>query len=122
MTPSKRKAETSSEVVKKKQIVLSSNGDCDVDTSGQLEHKVGDWVIVLYDDEPFIGHILKVNASAGYQIHTLDCGKGNCFKWSSTECIWYKNIVAHVEEPKPRNTRGALMLSESDFVKFKSIY
>ena len=128
-TSSKRKAASLKNVERKKQMkqqCISSdedNDDADVAT-GYLElvHKVGDWVVVQYDDLPYIGIVKEVDVHLGFKVHTMDSGKGNSFTWSS-DCIWYKKkkVLTNVEALKPSNNRGALKLSDADFTKFKSL-
>ena len=108
---------------KTKRQPLSSEDEEDGVSFLKLEANIGDWVVVQYDNSPYVGVVKGIHASAGYQVATLNnCGNSNCFKWS-TDNIWYKELLARdIDEPEPANNRGALKLSDKDYDLFKKLF
>ena len=84
----------------------------------------GDYVIVSYDQTPFVGNIQSYDEELGYKIKSMENkSNSNSFIWSEWE-IYYKetDILSKIDTPNLFNNRGQLCLSKSDYSKFKSYF
>ena len=83
---------------------------------------IGDWVILMYEDAPYIGQVMQISESHGYQVKTLDSPqRNNWFVWSSEEEIWYTDVICVIDPPDLANSRGALKFAEKDYQKYTNI-
>jgi hypothetical protein len=83
----------------------------------ELNHCCFDFL--RYDNTPFIGTI-EDKDDKGFKVNTLDnCGNSNYFKWTD-DSVWYDEIIATINEPKP--ARVFLKLSTTDYAKFTDLF
>ncbi|XP_044221512.1 uncharacterized protein LOC122992036 [Thunnus albacares] len=86
------------------------------------KYTVGKFVIVRYDQKPFVGQITQLNAEH-IEVNCMVqiCGK-NIFKWpAKRDCIMYSKdeLVSVISEPEPHQ-RGA-QLTKYDWLPFNEV-
>lgn len=87
-----------------------------------LQDLSGKFVIVTYDELPYVGQVLEV-VEEEVQVNSMwQSGENNLFMWPQTpDVIFYckKDIHAVISEPKPATSRYS-KLSSQDWAKFRN--
>ena len=86
------------------------------------EYIVGKFVIVNYDNKPFVGQITKLHADNIEVNCMVQHGKRNVFKWpEKPDCIFYRidQIVSVIAEPEPH--QRAAQLTKYDWLLFNEV-
>ena len=101
---------------------VKSNNDSSISVIPQIDpvvadmHKIGDWVIVLYDEFHYPGTIVNI-AQNEYEVSVMQ-RSGNYWKWPVREDkVWYQKeqIFKHVDPPTPAPVGTATRVSLWEF-------
>ena len=87
-----------------------------------LQDLCGKFVIVTYDELPYIGQVLEV-VGEDVKVNAMrQTGNKNLFMWPQTpDAIFYlkKDVQSVISEPEPATSRCS-KLSSNDWEKFKN--
>lgn len=92
------------------------------DEDDREEYSVGKFVIVSYDNKPFVGQITKLHADSIEVNCMVQHGKRNVFKWpDNPDCIFYPRdqIISIISKPEPH--QRAAQLTKYDWLLFNEV-